>query len=434
MQKFLNAAATALEDPRAPWALLALALSVRVLAALLFGDISEGAWRWEYGKQAECAAAFARDLCLLDPDGTPYASALMPPLTSYLWVMLFHFLGVGSAANAAYVALNIIVGAAAAPLLYHLARTIGVERAPASIAGAIIALYPTFVFVSIGYHATNFTVALMLGFAVLYLHAARSLKINDAIVAGLVGGLAAMTRNEFLLLNAAATLLLLWLGRAHFQAALRASVALAFGVGLVLSPWIVRNYVTFDHFIPGGSQAGYNVWIGFGPQARGSGNAYDADPVVDTLVHDIREHVRRGDAPGDRYELRLQDAFLADAQPSLREGGAPRVAWLMVKRFVFLWLFDWTDPLTHNVGYWGAWLITQALAVFGVFALWRKRSPPLTIDGALLIGLSLGIMTLAYLISSIFARYRMHMEPYIFVFAALGAWALIGRWRKTAPP
>jgi hypothetical protein len=353
----------------------------------------------------------------------------MPPLTSYLWVMLFHFFGVSTLAHVAYVALNILFGAAAAPLLYLFARAIGLERPAAALAGVIIAAYPTFVFVSIGFHATSFTVTLMLAFALLYLNAARSMRINDALVAGLVGGFAALTRNELLLFSAVATLLLVWLGRKQWRPALRAAAALALGVGLVASPWIVRNYITFDHFIPGGSQAGYNVWIGFGPAARGSGNAYDADPAVDVMVDNLRASVPRGDGPGHRYELRLQDTFLADAEPSLEAGGPLRVIWLVVKRFVFLWGFDWTDPITHNVGYWGAWLIVQGLALYGLVSIWRKRAPPLASDGALFVTLALAVMTLAYLVSSIFARYRMHMEPFIFLFAAVGAWDLLQQYR-----
>lgn len=408
------------------WVLLALALAARAMAALLFGDFTPGGEIWEYGQQGQCAAQHHSDLCLWDSTRQPYASALMPPLTSYLWLILFNLFGVTSAAHAAYVVLNVAFGAACVPLMFAFARTAGLARGPASLAAAIVGFYPTFVFVASSYHATNFTIAFMLAFAILYLRAAKSLDWKTALLAGLFGGLAAMTRNELLLIAAAATLMLVWLGRKQIAAAIRSAAALTFAVGLVCAPWIVRNYETFHHFIPDGSQSGYNVWIGFGPYARGSGNALGQDAAANAAVGAIHHGVRPGDAPGDRFEPRLQAAFMDAAQPAIAEGGAGRIAGLAAERVALLWVFDWTDPLTHSVAYWLPWLIVQALALYGFLALVRGRAPPLSLEGGALIGLCLALFTLTYALTSIFARYRMHMEPFIFLLAAIGLWQALG--------
>jgi hypothetical protein len=91
-------------------------------------------------------------------------------------------------------------------------------------------------------------------------------------------------------------------------------------------------------------------------------------------------------------------------------------------------LFDWTDPLTHSPLYWGPWLLALVLAAFGVVVLARRRHPPLDPHGVALVVLCVGVMVLAYSISGVFARYRMHIEPFEFVFAGIGAWALARRW------
>lgn len=418
---------TRVVDNRATlWVLFALALAARVLAALLFGDYSTGVEIWEYGQQGLCAAQHHRDLCLWDSERQPYASALMPPLTSYLWLILFNVFGISAAAHVAYVVLNVAFGAACAPLMFAFARQTGLERGPALCAAAIIGFYPTFVFVSSGYHATNFTIVFMLAFAILYLRAAKDLDWKTALMAGLLGGLAAMTRNELLVIAAAATLMLVWLGRKRLAPAIRAAAALTIGVGIVCGPWIVRNYESFHRFIPIGAQAGYNAWIGFGPYARGSGNQLDNDPASRAAAAAVRARVAPGDPADNRFEPRLQGAFFDDAKPALAEGGLPRIASLTAQRFALLWVFDWTDPLTHSVAYWLPWLIVHALAVYGFIALVRGRAPPLSTEAGALIGLSLALFTLAYSLSSIFARYRMHMEPFIFLFAAVGLWQLAG--------
>ncbi len=429
MAAFISRLIRASESAWAPGALFLLALALRAIVAAATGDFTPGVEIWEYGQQATCAAQHARDLCLWDGARQPYVSALMPPLTSYLWLALFTAFGVSVTAHVIYVGLNVIVGAFCAPLLYRLAREIGLERAPACLAGLIIAGYPTFVFVSAGYHATNFTVALMLAFTILLIRAARGLNWKTALLAGVVGGLAAMTRNELLVIAAAATLLLFWLGRKQVALALRAAAALTIGVGLVTAPWIARNYVAFHSFIPIGAQAGYNVWIGFGPYARGSGNQLDNDPQARAAAAMVRESVAPGDPPENRFEPRLQRAFIDDAQPALRDGGVGRIAGLTAQRLVLLWVFDWTDPLTHSPGYWAPWLIVHALALWGVIMLWRKRAS-IDANSAAFITLFLVLFTLAYSASSIFVRYRMHMEPFIFLFAAIGAWSVLARWKR----
>lgn len=421
--------ARALQSPWAPLWLFVGALVLRIVAALIAGDFTEGVEIWEYGEQALCAAQAERDLCLRDSAGDPYVSALMPPLTSYLWLVLFQTIGITSASYITYVALNVLAGAACAPLLYAFARQIGLDRPTAFFSGGLLAIYPTFVFVSAGYHATNFTVALMLGFAILFLRAAENLHWRAALVAGLVGGLAALTRNELLLVAAAGTLLLLWLGRKQFQRAFVAATMLTLGVGAVMSPWIIRNYVAFERFIPIGAQAGYNVWIGLGPYAQGSGNALDNDPVSRAAAQAVRDSVPLGDAPGDRFEPRLQGAFFADAQPAIAEGGAGRVIRLTAEKFAAL-VFDWTDPITHSPAYWGPWLVVHALAIYAIVMMWRGQAPTISANGAALIILTLAVLTFAYCISSVFARYRMHLEPFIFTFAAIGAWAIVKRWLR----
>ena len=429
MTALLSRLIRASESPWAPGVLFLLALALRAVVAAATSDFTPGVEIWEYGQQATCAAQHARDLCLWDGARQPYISALMPPLTSYLWLGLFAAFGMGAAPHVVYVSLNVLMGAACTPLLYKLAREIGLERGPACLAGLIITGYPTFVFVSAGYHATNFTVALMLSFLILLVRVARDFDWKAALAAGLVGGLAALTRNELLVIAAAATLLVLWLGRKHLAIALQAAAALTLGVGLVTAPWIARNYIAFHSFIPIGAQAGYNVWIGFGPYARGSGNQLDNDPEARAAAAVVREGVAPGDPPESRFEPRLQRAFLDDAQPALREGGLGRIAGLTAQRLTLLWIFDWTDPITRSPGYWLPWLVAHALALWGVIMVWRKRASIEPNAGAF-ITLFLVVFTLAYSVSSIFVRYRMHMEPFIFLFAAIGAWSVLARWKR----
>lgn len=422
-------------DAQLLMALFAAALLLRALAALLVANFSPGVQIWEYGAQGRCAAQTHGDLCMRDPAGAPYASALMPPLTSYLWRELFVLFGDGGGALIAYVVLNVSCGALSAPLLFAFARRIGVGRPAALLAGLCICFYPTFVLVSATYHATNFTIALLLAGATLLVVALQRMSWRMAIVAGVFVGLSAMTRNELLLAAAAAATLFLWFGRKSLRAAFVAAAAFSLGVGAVAAPWIVRNEVVFHRFIPGGSQSGLNLWFAFGPYARASGNQLDDDPVSHAARDAIQLGVPRGDGPGDRYEDRVQRAYAADAAPAIRDGGLARLASLTAQKAMLLLVFDWTDPLTHSPAYWLPWLVANGLAWFALIQTLRGRGLGLDPRGGAVIGVFVGAMSLAYAITGIFSRYRMHIEPFEFVFAAMGAWMLLnGQWRtKTAP-
>ena len=100
---------------RADWrialSLIVVALLARSVAAFLFADVGDNAQIWEYGRQGLCAFQTHGDLCMFDRNGAAYASAYMPPLTSYLWLGLFHLFGPGVGAHTAYVALNVLIGA-----------------------------------------------------------------------------------------------------------------------------------------------------------------------------------------------------------------------------------------------------------------------------------------------------------------------------------
>ncbi|MEG3191458.1 glycosyltransferase family 39 protein [Lysobacter sp. D1-1-M9] len=410
--------------------LVTLALLVRTMAAFLLADVSGGASTWEYGQQGLCALQTDGDLCMRDRTGAPYASAYMPPLTSYLWLGLFSLLGDGAGARTAYIALNVLVGALGPGLLYLFARRAGLGRITAGAGALVLCFYPTFVFVSTTYHATNFTVALLLAFALILVRALRSGEILPALAAGLVCGIAVLTRSEMLLVGAGAGLLLLWRYRVHWRTALLSAAALAIGAALVVTPWAIRNYVVFERVILVANANDYNLWKAFGPYAQGSGNQVGTAPESLAAIDSIRDGVPLGDAPGARYENRVQDAFAEDTSRFMGRLGATHLITLTAQKVALLWLFDWTDPLTHGFLYWAPWLVVNALAVAGAFLMARGRSERLNADGAAIVFLLLAVLTFSYAISGVHARYRMHLEPVLFLFAGVALQALLAAVRR----
>lgn len=417
---------------------LAIALVVRLIALALAGDISHGARLWEYGEQAVCALRTGGDLCLDYPHGGgAYPSAYMPPLLSYFWLILFHLFGDGPAARAVWLASSLAAALANVWLVFRLTLELGRSRWAAFLAAGLLAVYPTFVFVTATYHQTNWAVFFLLAVAAVAVTIAKAPRatLAHAALGGLLCGLATLNRSEMLIIGPA----LLALGafwRRNFADVLKVGLIAAAVMAVVLAPWVVRNYQLFGRVIPVAQSTGYNLWKGFNPYTNGSGNMTEepAGGPGDRARFAIRDAV----PPGPRYETRLQDAYAREFEAYMDQVTPARLAELSVNKVLLLWGFDWTDrSITGQAAYRVPWAFANLLVVLGLVVLWRERR---RLDGAvvLICGAALALLTAAYVATAVHSRYRMHIEPFLFIAAGAGAeraiqWlaARLG-WRATS--
>jgi len=409
------------EDDALLWLALGVALAFRLAALALAGDISQGARLWEYGEQAACAYHGGGDLCLHYPNGgAAYPSAYMPPLLSYLWLGLFHLFGDGAVARATWLGASLAAGLANVWMVFRLAQALARSRLAAFLAALMLAVYPTFVMVTATYHQTNWAVFFLLAIALVAIRIATAerLRLGDAALGGLLCALAALNRSEMLLIGPAViALAAFW--RGDVWAVARVGVAAAFAMGLALSPWVIRNVAVFDRIIPAAQSTGYNLWKGYNPYTNGSGNMSEEPEggPGDQARWRIRDQV----PPGPAYETRLQEAYKQAFESYVSHVPHSRIEELAANKLVLLWGFDWTDRrITGQWAYLLPWVGANLLAVAGLFVVWRdRRSTP---GGAVMVCLAtLGLLTAAYAATAVHARYRMHIEPFLFVLAGSGA-------------
>jgi len=92
-----------------------------------------------------------------------------------------------------------------------------------------------------------------------------------------------------------------------------------------------------------------------------------------------------------------------------------------------LWVFDWTDQrVTGSAAYRVPWVATNLLAVIGLVIAWRNRRKIVPAPAGIYVAAAC-LLTGAYVLTSVHARYRMHIEPFVFMMAALGA---VGLWTR----
>ena len=370
---------------------------------------------WEMGR-------IARSIAMGQGYSNPYGgstgpSAWEPPLYPYLMAGVFKLFGVYSAASA-WVLLSInslFTALTSIPVFFIARRTIGDRRA--FCCAWIWALLPYEMYWSIHWLWDT-----TLGPFLLALIFVVSLKLQDWrgwkgwVVYGVLWGLAGLS-NPSLLTFLPFSGLWVWRRRHRNGLSSFAHVALASAVFFAcLSPWIVRNYVTFGRLILVRDDFGLQFRLGNGPDAAGILRAY-MQPNLNVLEFD--EFRRLGEIA---YEKRCRKL----AFDWMRENPG-RFAAVSLKRFFYYWggvprPTNSTAPVDFRNS---LFLASSVLAIWGLILAVRRKIP----GAGLYLCLVLTYPTLYYFIYP-HARYRHPIEPELLVLAVF----LIANRSAGVPP
>jgi hypothetical protein len=285
-------------------AIVVIALLIRVALVL-----ATDGYRPTYDAQAYAMHALALEAkgsypsSILSAPGSP--TAFRPPAYPYLLAGVWKVSGVslGSARLA-----GAVLGALTVLLLALVAGAVW-DRRVALWAGAIAAVAPPLVLMSSPLLAENLFTPVVLGGVLACLRFARSGRLGWAAVAGLLCGLAALTRSNgvFLVLPAA---LAVWGSRRSGPRSGLVPVAVLMGC-LVLSvaPWAARNAAAFGHPTPLTTQAGFSLAGIFNSTAAADGPPQAAPRTVQTLP-EYRHLLYRSDLDEAEIESRVRGPAL----------------------------------------------------------------------------------------------------------------------------
>jgi 4-amino-4-deoxy-L-arabinose transferase-like glycosyltransferase len=310
--------------------------------------------------------------------GSPFAptglSALLPPVYSYLLAGIFKVFGVETRASVlAALSLNSVFSALTCIPVFLLARQAFGERV-AKWAGWGWAFSPYGVYYGADWAWSTCLVTLEL--SCLFLFAWRlenSSRKRDWILFGALCGVAALTEPVVM---AVLPLLGIWTLYRRYRLARpwqAQMIAVALAGAVMLSPWLVRNYMLFHKFIPVRSGYGLELYIG--------NNGYSQHWVNRTL------HPNHSDAELSEYErvgeIAYMDHKMQQAKDYIRSHPA-WYAWMTFRRMVYMWTGYWSfnaaylkdEPLDPPnifvnttmslLGFWGlslVWRRDRALAV-----------------------------------------------------------------------
>jgi 4-amino-4-deoxy-L-arabinose transferase-like glycosyltransferase len=412
----------------AVWALLAVALVLRLGYVAVTPDyaIVHDARDYDY---------HARSIARGEGYGLSYQlpTAFRPPGYSFLLAGVYDVAGVAREGVDERVPPARIVQAFVGTLAVALIGVIAAQlwgRREALAALALGAVYLPLILIGGALMSEPLFVVLMLGsLAAAIQHRRSTHAYRWALLAGLVGGLAVLTRaNGLVLLLPLAvgvwTVRPRWSWRALAPPALLVVVALA-----TVAPWTIRNAVELHSFVPVSTQLGSAL-----------AGTYNDDARLDRENPASWRSLRRIDELRSIYgqvgtipEAELEKQLRHESLEYVRDhpGYVATVAFWTTRRMLELGGLDWArhtygtvsvDSGWANAGVICFWVIAL-LAVAGAFTVRARRTPLFVWAVPVLMYLSVVFLVVET------PRYRSPVDPFVILLAALAVTAAARRLR-----
>lgn len=359
---------------------------------------------------------------LWESDPTPHPSAFMPPFVPGIQAAIFAVTGANSIGVYVLLVAQCIIGALIPLFVFRIAKRLSDDNNATIAALASVLYVPGLVSSATPAGALWYTLA---GLFALDIAQETLYSPKKAFSLGIALGTLALMRSEFLAIGcalAAIPLLRRWW---------RTTLITFFGIVLIVSPWLVRNYTEFG--VPVGiiSHPWREIWRGANEYATGGGYTADGKPIWEGPLYPTL--VRRLDSVPvtPRYELDVDNVY-KDEVLSFITSNPMRWTYLTAKKTIMLWTVDPYYPTNYQWLYWCSSLLTSSMILVGVgFAVRTGRRKVLfrhTIYPLLLTGAAL---TVLFAITYVMPRYQTYVFTLMMPFIACIPWntLLPKKWR-----
>lgn len=415
-------------------AILAAALAIRMMVVLVTPDYTPLFDAVEYQHHAVSLA-----------DGHGFApstvtpldrrTAFRPPLYPLMLAVVYTVFKAGPDVGRA---LGAVLGVLTVLLIYLVALQLW-GRTVALVAGGLAAVYPSLAMLNAALLTESPFLAIEVALVLAVLRYRSSRHPGWAALAGVLCGLAALTRSNGLLLAIPALLGVLGPGRpALGRRALVGPAVVIVGAVVAIAPWTIRNAMVFHAFVPLTTQTGFGIAGTYNDEAR----VVDGYKSVWQLTTRTREY-------GPIYTTPGIDEVRADAQVRRRAldfarrdpGYVAQTTGLSVLRTVELAglppggskadriqrglvvstasLARWTFYVAVLLGLWGAVCLARRPR--------GERSPPfMWLVPLLTWAAAVWVLGLP--------RYRITLEPFVIMLAAVAIVDLAQRVRPRPAP
>jgi 4-amino-4-deoxy-L-arabinose transferase-like glycosyltransferase len=299
-------------------------------------------------------------------------------------------------------------------LIYGLARE-RFDRTEALIAGLMAATHPGNVFLTGQLHSQTVDVfSITLAF-VLLLRVAPSTAAHQALLAGIMAGMAALCRGPIIPFVGLWGLWFLWKHR-RSRGAIATTAIVAAGLMLMLAPVFARGYVLYGKYVPLRTDTGANLWYGNHRHASGTSYTLTTPPVPITLhlSGDLRARLAGVD------EVQQHKILTTAALEFIRLEPGRALALFIKKIGYFLWFSPHSGVLYPPSWFRVYTVYYSGILTLGIVGLFVAMRSPGGRDAArlfLLLAAGLGLTQAFFYVEG---RHRWEIEPLLLMFSGIG--------------
>jgi 4-amino-4-deoxy-L-arabinose transferase-like glycosyltransferase len=317
----------------------------------------------------------------------PYRGAFMPPAIPFLYAGAITIAGDTPSTWLGIIIAQILLATALIPLLAALGTALH-----SSAAGRWAAVLSVFYIPSLqGAVVLSGAIFYQIALPVVLLLLMRAVQGGPSVarwaLVGLTTGVLCLMRSEFAFIGP----LVIACGALLTTGSIKQRVgtwliAVVCAVAIV-SPWTIRNTMTFDHVVPVSTHPWRETWRGFNDRASGSGYAADGVEIWESQARTPEIIAALDRVPvNDRFEIEADAIFRAEVLRYWSEQPLHSMQLIATKVLLF-WTIDPYYPMPLRSVYIGVSGITALLLLLGVGVMLRhaarRRSYPLLVTAIL---------------------------------------------------
>lgn len=423
MYNLLQRGWASLETKPHLWLLIIIGLGLGLRLALPASVTgSEGRSRW-YRTAANLAEGDGYTLCW--PEYFPFCretdpTAISEPAPVLTYAGLIWLFGdedeESGPSRSAIIVVQTVLGLAVTLLIYHLALELFENRRAGLLAALLWALYLPLITVERDFLAEAIFIFLLTSGMLAVI---RGLKHGQALSwagAGLLLGLATLSRSALLYFLPLLTVLLLLISRTSLRQRWLNAGLLLLMFSLTLTPWIVRNAQTFGVFVPDNTLKGYNLYRHNHILAGDNYFRYVFIKEMELAVENaLQQGIREGrtDVTGDENEYEMDRLYQQEAIKIIRAYPGRYIMLSLYRLWPLLTDYGVRLPLTPI---WQLVALENILLVgLAATTVIRRRFRPYTTLPLLAL---IGLFVAGYMLVNARLRFMVPLMPFIMVLAA----------------
>lgn len=389
-------------------AIFVFAVAVRLMAYFLLRR-HENPLFWEYHEIANNFLA-GKGLCcnFLGIVYYAYLEPFYPLLSAFFYKLTNHNYLIFGIANMLFSGSLIVA-------VFLLAKDLFCEKV-GLLASFIIALHPGLIYYSTEFHPLTFDVLFFTMIVASLVRLSKMAAVKEALLAGILIGVAFLSRTTMIMFIPIAVLLSLLL-KEQIRVRLKLSLCILLISLTAVTAWTVRNYVVFHKIIITRSSPGWLLWLGNNPYHTGSAMYSREKSVVDNLDQESFKNLRQMDELG-------QNRFFTDRAVSFIKKDPVAFATRWAKRVYYFWWFSpqagFLYPATWLFAYKLFYLLLLIPAILAISVIVMNNK---SLSGVYMFGVFLTVfcslaLSLAQTAFYVEGRHRWVTEPVLIIFAA----------------